>query len=221
MNNDVNDASLLSSSTTTGTMDKLLLFDDPLSSLFQCLPMNNPNFPDQQQVQFPTYNIDNNNVYFDLFNDESQQLKIADSSQPSSSQVMLHYNHPFIVQPFTGSDEPHIVMHQQQQQQQQQLEQQEDDINAKKRKKSLSVVKDELQVHEKKKVKRKRKKRVNPANKNDAGDVDPDAPPKPKRITGLNKPLILSDALQTIMEGAIEVKYPIFCNHTFVLFLLN
>jgi hypothetical protein len=42
---------------------------------------------------------------------------------------------------------------------------------------------------------RKRKKRP----------VDPNAPPKPKRITGLNKPLLLSTSLQTIMNGATQV----------------
>lgn len=219
-NDVVNDASLLSSSTATGgTMDKMLLPDDSLSSLFQCLPMN---FPDQQQQgQFPAFANDdiniNNNVLFDLFNDESQQqLKITGGGggEPSSSQVLLHHNHPFIVQPFTNTNEPHIVMHPPHQQQQDQ-----DNSGIKKRNKSssLSVKENELQLHEKKKVKRKRRKRSNPANKDDAaaaGDVDPDAPPKPKRITGLNKPLILSDALKTIMEGAIEVKYP---NHPFFL----
>lgn len=217
-NDVVNDASLLSSSTATDTMENLQLLDDSLSSLFQCLPSNSFNFPNQQQGQFPAFTNDNininNNDFFDFFHNESQQqLKITDGggSEPSSSQVLLHHNHPFIVQPFTNTDEPHIVMHPSHLHHQQ-LQQQDQDSGIKKRKKSssLSVMENELQLHEKKKVKRKRKKRSNPADKDDAaaGDVDPDAPPKPKRITGLNKPLILSDALQTIMEGAIELSRP-------------
>lgn len=51
-----------------------------------------------------------------------------------------------------------------------------------------------------KKPKRKRKKKP-------VVDVDPNAPPKPKRITGLNKPLILSASLQTIMDGATQVMF--------------
>jgi hypothetical protein len=46
-----------------------------------------------------------------------------------------------------------------------------------------------------KKKKTKKKKKV----------VDPNAPPKPKRKTGLNKPLILSDALSELMDGDKEV----------------
>ena len=35
--------------------------------------------------------------------------------------------------------------------------------------------------------------------------IDPNAPPKPKRKTGLNKPLILSPALSELMGGEKEV----------------
>ncbi|KAI8094722.1 SWIB/MDM2 domain-containing protein [Thamnidium elegans] len=38
--------------------------------------------------------------------------------------------------------------------------------------------------------------------------VDPNAPPKPKRKTGLNKPLILSDALSELMDGDKELSRP-------------
>jgi hypothetical protein len=56
---------------------------------------------------------------------------------------------------------------------------------------------DELQADVKKPKKKRKKKPV--------VDVDPNAPPKPKRITGLNKPLIISASLQTIMDGATQV----------------
>ena len=56
---------------------------------------------------------------------------------------------------------------------------------------------DGLEVDVKKPKKKRKKKPV--------VDVDPNAPPKPKRITGLNKPLILSASLQTIMDGATQV----------------
>lgn len=36
---------------------------------------------------------------------------------------------------------------------------------------------------------------------------DPNAPPKPKRKTGLNKPLILSPALSALMDDESEVSY--------------
>ncbi|KAI8889198.1 SWIB-domain-containing protein [Backusella circina FSU 941] len=49
-----------------------------------------------------------------------------------------------------------------------------------------------------KKKKPKKKKKV----------VDPNAPPKPKRKTGLNKPLILSDALSELMDGDKELSRP-------------
>lgn len=38
--------------------------------------------------------------------------------------------------------------------------------------------------------------------------VDPNAPPKPKRKTGLNKPLILSPALSELMDGDKELSRP-------------
>jgi hypothetical protein len=66
-----------------------------------------------------------------------------------------------------------------------------------KRKKSLQ---DNVQEIAKKPRKRKKKKLV-----------DPNAPPKPKRITGLNKPLLLSTSLQTIMDGVTQVNYKIEC----------
>lgn len=50
--------------------------------------------------------------------------------------------------------------------------------------------------------------------------VDPNAPPKPKRNTGLNKPLILSSSLSAIMDGATEVKY-LFYNRVLLLPCLN
>jgi hypothetical protein len=52
----------------------------------------------------------------------------------------------------------------------------------------------------KKKPKTKKKKKV----------VDPNAPPKPKRKTGLNKPLILSPALSELMDGDKEVNITIY-----------
>lgn len=60
-------------------------------------------------------------------------------------------------------------------------------------------------VHEfpapKKKTKTKKKRAKQPAE-----PVDPNAPPKPKRKTGLNKPLILSAALSAFVGGDTEVK---------------
>ncbi|KAI8367081.1 hypothetical protein BD560DRAFT_400036 [Blakeslea trispora] len=38
--------------------------------------------------------------------------------------------------------------------------------------------------------------------------IDPNAPPKPKRKTGLNKPLILSSALSELMDGDKELSRP-------------
>ncbi|KAI8326926.1 SWIB/MDM2 domain-containing protein [Choanephora cucurbitarum] len=38
--------------------------------------------------------------------------------------------------------------------------------------------------------------------------IDPNAPPKPKRKTGLNKPLILSPALSELMDGDKELSRP-------------
>ncbi|KAI8886096.1 SWIB-domain-containing protein [Backusella circina FSU 941] len=38
--------------------------------------------------------------------------------------------------------------------------------------------------------------------------VDPNAPPKPKRATGLDKPLILSSPLSAIMDGNTELSRP-------------
>ncbi|KAI8981022.1 hypothetical protein BDB01DRAFT_795051 [Pilobolus umbonatus] len=52
----------------------------------------------------------------------------------------------------------------------------------------------------KKKQKKKKNKRVK--------IVDPNAPPKPKRKTGLNKPMILSVALSELMDGDKELSRP-------------
>ncbi|KAI8364709.1 SWIB/MDM2 domain-containing protein [Radiomyces spectabilis] len=52
----------------------------------------------------------------------------------------------------------------------------------------------------KKKSKAKKKKIKEPE--------DPNAPPKPKRKTGLNKPLILSTALSAVMDGDTELSRP-------------
>ncbi|KAI9345770.1 SWIB/MDM2 domain-containing protein [Pilaira anomala] len=38
--------------------------------------------------------------------------------------------------------------------------------------------------------------------------IDPNAPPKPKRKTGLNKPLILSEPLSELMDGDKELSRP-------------
>lgn len=52
-----------------------------------------------------------------------------------------------------------------------------------------------------KKVKRQKRKK----KKSHQQVEDPDAPPKPKRNTGLSKPLILSASLSVIMGGDREV----------------
>ncbi|KAI8994748.1 SWIB/MDM2 domain-containing protein [Pilobolus umbonatus] len=57
-----------------------------------------------------------------------------------------------------------------------------------------------------KKKSRKRKKKVIAA-------IDPNAPPKPKRITGLNKPLLLSPELSSIMNGERELSRPEIVKH--------
>ena len=102
--------------------------------------------------------------------------------------------------------------HQQQQQQQQQhyhpqtqqqMIQQQPSQQGKKRKGSMigsELIMDEallLQNGQKKKPKAKKKRTPK--------IVDPNAPPKPKRKTGLNKPLILSPALSELMDGDKEV----------------
>lgn len=94
-----------------------------------------------------------------------------------SHQQTLYSNHSPIVEPFTDNI-PQVVAQKKN--------------NSNKRKKH-----DEQKLPEKKKARKKKKKKE---------DVDPNAPPKPKRITGLNKPLLLSNSLQSIMEGATEVK---------------
>ncbi|KAG1146263.1 hypothetical protein G6F37_002421 [Rhizopus arrhizus] len=53
-------------------------------------------------------------------------------------------------------------------------------------------------------VKRKSKSRKRKNNK----IIDPNAPPKPKRKTGLNKPLLLSPVLSDLMDGAKELSRP-------------
>lgn len=98
--------------------------------------------------------------------------------------------------------------HQQQQQHLQQLQQPHNLQMNKKRKanagaNNLDLLEDHLLQQQagggiqKKKTKAKKKKVPKV--------VDPNAPPKPKRKTGLNKPLILSPALSELMDGEKEV----------------
>lgn len=89
---------------------------------------------------------------------------------------------------------PHPQHHQQQHQLQQMQGQMPLDMNQKKRKGMEDF--GELAVPKKKT--RAKKKRVKEP-------VDPNAPPKPKRKTGLNKPLILSPELSAFVGGDPEV----------------
>lgn len=163
------------------------------SALFDdySLPMdNNP------QQQLFTYN--NDNTFYDLFPQEKQFI-INNNTEPSSSQMLLHQetfynNHSSIVEPFTDNNQPQIVVQKKN--------------NSKKRKKP-STEDEQKTTQEKKKPKKKKKK----------ADVDPNAPPKPKRITGLNKPLLLSNSLQIIMEGATEVKKKKYTLLSLIIFL--
>ncbi|KAI8643973.1 SWIB/MDM2 domain-containing protein [Parasitella parasitica] len=52
------------------------------------------------------------------------------------------------------------------------------------------------------------KKKTKAKKKKTPKIVDPNAPPKPKRKTGLNKPLILSPALSELMDGEKELSRP-------------
>ncbi|GAA5795564.1 hypothetical protein HPULCUR_000924 [Helicostylum pulchrum] len=67
------------------------------------------------------------------------------------------------------------------------------------KKRKPDVLVDET-VQQKKKPKAKKKKVPK--------IIDPNAPPKPKRKTGLNKPLILSEALSELMDGDKELSRP-------------
>ncbi|EPB87672.1 hypothetical protein HMPREF1544_05555 [Mucor circinelloides 1006PhL] len=136
--------------------------------------------------------IQPNHDFLDLFSQEKDFI-----INSNDSNMMLHHetynnNNGLVVEPFT-------------------------DLNAtqpKKIKKRTSSqgkrkapVDDGSSLHQQqqqadvKKPKKKRKKKP-------VVDVDPNAPPKPKRITGLNKPLILSASLQTIMDGATQLSRP-------------
>lgn len=172
------------------------IYDDPLSSSNELLvedssllAMNsNIHYESLNQYQEP-FNCSNDNTFYDLFPQEKLQFIINDNTEPSSSQLMLHQqavytNHSPIVEPFTDN-KPQVVVQKKN--------------NSNKRKKAPAEQDNKLQ--ERKKPKKKKKKKE---------DVDPNAPPKPKRITGLNKPLLLSDSLQVIMEGATEVIYIYF-----------
>ncbi|KAI7897727.1 SWIB/MDM2 domain-containing protein [Cokeromyces recurvatus] len=53
-----------------------------------------------------------------------------------------------------------------------------------------------------------KKKQTKTKRKRQAKIIDPNAPPKPKRKTGLNKPLILSPPLSKLMDGERELSRP-------------
>ncbi|KAI8056463.1 SWIB/MDM2 domain-containing protein [Thamnidium elegans] len=178
-NNNIYDNPLSSSTVMTNE----LLVED--SSLFA---MNsNLHYEALNQYQEP-FNCNNDNTFYDLFPQEKLQFIINDNTEPSSSQLMLHQqpvytNHSLIVEPFTDN-KPQVVVQKK--------------SNSNKRKKAPAE-QDSNKQQERKKPKKKKKKKE---------DVDPNAPPKPKRITGLNKPLLLSNSLQVIMEGAAELSRP-------------
>ncbi|KAI9351702.1 SWIB/MDM2 domain-containing protein [Pilaira anomala] len=175
------------------------VYEDPLSStsslnngLFyndsSLLPLNSNLHYESLNQQQEAFNCNSDNTFYDLFPQEKQQFIIDNTTEPSSSQSMihqqtLHSNHSPIVEPFTDNI-PQVVAQKKN--------------NSNKRKKHSTEV-DEQKLPEKKKAKKKKKKKE---------DVDPNAPPKPKRITGLNKPLLLSNSLQCIMEGATELSRP-------------
>lgn len=144
---------------------------------------SNIHYESLTQYQEP-FNCSNDNTFYDLFPQEKLQFIFNDNTEPSPSQLMLHQqavysNHSLIVEPFTDN-KPQVVVQKKN--------------NSNKRKKAPAEQDNKLR--ERKKPKKKKKE-----------DVDPNAPPKPKRITGLNKPLLLSNSLQVIMEGATEVIY--------------
>lgn len=135
-----------------------------------------------------------NHDFLDLFSQQEKGFII----NSNDSTMMLHHemynsssnnNNDLVVEPFTDLDttQPKTTKR--------------PSSSQRKRKAPIegehSLQQQEQQVNVKK-PKRKRKKKP-------VVDVDPNAPPKPKRITGLNKPLILSASLQTIMDGAIQV----------------
>ncbi|KAK4515008.1 Transcriptional activator [Mucor velutinosus] len=134
-----------------------------------------------------------NHDFLDLFSQQEKDFII----NSNDSTMMLHHemynsNNGLVVEPFTDLDatQPKKIKKRASSQgkrkapieDESSLQQQEQQVDVKKPKK-----------------KRKRKLVMN---------VDPNAPPKPKRITGLNKPLILSASLQTIMDGATQLSRP-------------
>ncbi|GAN02946.1 hypothetical protein MAM1_0031d02396 [Mucor ambiguus] len=167
-----------SSTTSTSLLDETFIFGEPSSAISNELYIQ-PN-PD----------------FLDLFSHQEKDFII----NSNDSTMMLHHemynsnsnNNGLVVEPFTDLDA----------------------TQSKKIKKGASsqgkrkapiedesfLQQPEQQVDSKKPKKKRKKKPVM--------DVDPNAPPKPKRITGLNKPLILSASLQTIMDGATQLSRP-------------
>lgn len=135
--------------------------------------------------------IQPNHDFLDLFSQEKDFI-----INSNDSNMMLHHetynnNNGLVVEPFTdlNATQPKKIKK-----------------RASSQGKRKAPVDDGSSLHQQqqqadvKKPKKKRKKKP-------VVDVDPNAPPKPKRITGLNKPLILSASLQTIMGGATQVKH--------------
>lgn len=173
---------LLSSSSVNNS--QIMLDDNSL--LFLDPMMNNTNIMEQQYFTNSTYNDDSS--FFDLL-PQQQHINTSLISTPimyeelPASPTMLLPQYPFMI------EKPTTFMTLDNNQYQEE---------------NNPIIQHEVMIQQdKKKVKRKRKNRK-------VVDVDPNAPPKPKRITGLNKPLILSQSLQTIMEGATEVKHDFF-----------
>ncbi|KAL9548683.1 hypothetical protein MBANPS3_005571 [Mucor bainieri] len=137
--------------------------------------------------------IQPNHDFLDLFSQQEKDFII----NSNDSTMMLHHemynnNNGLVVEPFTDLDatQPKKIKKRASSQGKRKAPIEDES----------SLTQQEQQVDVKKPKKKRKKKPV--------VDVDPNAPPKPKRITGLNKPLILSASLQTIMDGATQLSRP-------------
>ncbi|CEP17977.1 hypothetical protein [Parasitella parasitica] len=166
-----------------------------------------------QHQQLHNSNQNNSQILLQRYNSNGSTTS-STNSQPSylsNYSPMAHYNIPLQHQNDGNLNKMLYAQHHHQQQQQhlQQL-QQPHNLQMNKKRKSTANSADLLEDHllhqqaggaiQKKKTKAKKKKTPK--------IVDPDAPPKPKRKTGLNKPLILSPALSELMDGEKELSRP-------------
>ncbi|KAL7318774.1 hypothetical protein PS15m_001979 [Mucor circinelloides] len=171
----------------------------------------------QQQPHHPLHNNNHNNsqILLQRYNSNGSTTS-STNSQPSylsNYSPMAHYNVSLQHQNDSNLNKMLYAQHHHQQQQQhlQQLQQPHNlQINKKRKANAGANNIDLMDEHllqqqagggiQKKKTKAKKKKAPK--------IVDPNAPPKPKRKTGLNKPLILSPALSELMDGEKELSRP-------------